>query len=1075
MFGFNLNSRLSKICLSFLLTLFSLQVLASSPGACPSALDGITVVNMYESLYHPEAPTVLRALGQIYQNRDPNVQLSIDQKLTAAHAGREMTFQVKNPKTGLYDRFNEVPVNGQVMPLMKTDFDRLVRSTGPVLRALRALMQRAYSVPELTVESLGLSALPIPEAEIVLRVLKESIYFEPKLRGEQLIDYPFLPFSGVDGAIVDPQNPQPLFFELNLATPSGMSNNKQLRDDLKIHDPEIYAALAPYLAKDNSFTKLRKVMQASGKAWTRMDGITVAFSPGSYNGAHPDVAAIAREAGIPLVNKSDLYKDALGFIRLNTGNDSSHPVVNVIFNRREESFVFQSNTLGIPLISPRYTDLTELGKKLGLQLRSGVIYKFITDPNGEPIDIERGPNGEPLMQEAWDQLGRDPNRPNLEPGSLAEAMLSRKIFVSNLAGGVASDKRLFRIVSEYLAVPENGEPVAHPIRGLTPYALDKFYENPAAFVVKEPNNSGGTGVVFVNRLNPEAQQRLIDRVRKSPFDFEIQYLSNLVALPQAGPKSMGAQQRIFDNRIYIMMWPDGEVDADPNSQLVRIAPQGSFYSNTSQGGGYAIGVVLNSTPSTPHLQLVTPNPEVEMAGVSQRQMVTDLLLGFWDFYQDLDANKISEIDQEEKPNSLIYHLRELLPLLSNQDAALISKLRWLAQTERAKINSADIVKIKLAILDFLGRVLNSQSLAQPAIQTEVKRFISMHPELADLIPHLYGHGEWIEPDPLEGQSAHFKLRRLDQPVISIARFYNETSRSEKVEVAEYIHSDIPEFQQIIEYVRANGGAIHLMKARRIDTTTGRFAGWHFTPPFFWANLLSNLPTYLTPRIAIDLNQDRALSALHHELQHFKIFIELRDQNLRLGMSMQEATREAVRESLTRKMVVLGERQAIAAEMKADLDFKDHPGNRSHGMTRAAHFWEIGYINRVTYPEFSAVRNILYDAKIAGQNPDAPEVKEYLGEMLTQAQEIKRRALAFLSSPKAGLGGPADPPPKAVASILASWRRTTYFDLLTQPYGMERLSPDQTVESFKFYLAELCRERRISPRQCGTTSGRSRRL
>lgn len=1088
---FRINSVIIRICLSIGLSLVVAAPVSSyaakshKTSSCASALDGISTVSMYADLESEDSPEVLKQIGEIYRNRRPRLQEMIDQWLTQAHAGREMTFQVKNPKTGNYDKFNNVPVNGQILPLMKSDYDRLVQSTGPVLRALRALMQRAYSVNELTIQSMGLQALPVKEAEIVIKVIEESIYFERKMRGPQMAEYPFLPFSGVDGAIVDPKNPQPLFFELNLATPSGMSNNRQLVEDLKHADPEIYRAIAPYLAEDHSFEMLREVMEESGKAWTGMTGIAVVLSPGSYNGAHPDVASIARQAGLPVVNVNDLYQDKDGLIRLNTGEKHRHPVVNTIFNRREESFVLNSTKLGIPLISPRYTHLEDLGRKLGLNLQSGVIYKFKTDAEGNPIDIERGPNGEPLLEESWDTLGEDPHRPGVPPGSLASAILNRKLYLSNLGGGVASDKRLFRIVSEYLAQPENGAPVAHPIRGLTPYNLDVFYANPAGFVVKEPNNSGGSGVVFMNTLTAEAQQAIVERVKKAPFEFEIQYLSNLVTLPQASAQSMNTHDAIFDDRIYVMMGPDGKVMAGPNSQLVRIAPKGSFYSNTSQGGGYGIGVVLNSSRSrVRQAQGARPALEPVVAAASQREMLTYLLLELRDLYENLADSELNVAElgeQRELAKTIVYRLRELLPVLSTEDAETISKFREFSQLDDDKLNWDAAVAIKATALKVLRRVFRGRSFNQEIFEREVGQFIQAHPEIVALFSDAdfaFGSANWTEPNPYGELTKHFKFKKLDQPVISgeITK-PGQVVRREKVEIAEYIASDYPEIQEIIDYVRANGGAIHLMKSRMVHVNSGKFSSWHWEPPFFWADIYSDLPTRMVPRIAIDLSQDRALAALYHELQHFKIFIGFRDSYIAEGMSREDATVKAVSAVLTRDMVVFGERQAIEAEMKAECDFKDHPCNVSKGMIRASQFWDPAYVNRVTYPEFSAIRNILFDAKVRSEEPDAAEIKKYMAEMVRRALTEKKKSLEFLTSEEVASGGLKDHRGREVldpGQYLSFWKTETIYTLLTYPYGLERIGADGTIDQFKWHLAQACKEAGVSEKDCGVKERRLRR-
>jgi hypothetical protein len=235
---------------------------------------------------------------------------------------------------------------------------------------------------------------------------------EPAFVAPQMSEYPFLAVSGFDGAIVDPKKPQNVFFEMNLGTPSGMSNNIELLEDLRQSDPEVFRAVEPYLPADKSFSVLRDTIERNARAWTHNSGISVVISPGVFNGAHPDVANIAKRAGMPLVRSSDLYEDANGAIRLNTGRRGFDPVVTGIYNRMEESFFFQSSSEGIPLISPQY----ENGP---LDLRPGAVYKWIRDERGDIVGVERGEDGKPLLEEIWDTIGEDPSRPGAPRGSFA--------------------------------------------------------------------------------------------------------------------------------------------------------------------------------------------------------------------------------------------------------------------------------------------------------------------------------------------------------------------------------------------------------------------------------------------------------------------------------------------------------------------------------------------------------------------------------------------------------------------------------------------------------------------------------
>ena len=225
----------------------------------------------------------LQKIKELFESRSLEEQARIDERLTQAHAAREMTFQVKNPKTGIYDRFVDVKSNAHVAFIEEADLKRLADSTAPVMHAKRSLLQKIYSQRERTIESLGLSHIPRSEADLMLKVINTSIYLEPKLISPVMKDYPFLPVSAFDGAIIDPIHPKPDFFETNDGTPSGLSNNKMLRQELAEADPELDALLKPLEAADDTYLNLRQAIESAALAWTgNSQGISVAISTATW-------------------------------------------------------------------------------------------------------------------------------------------------------------------------------------------------------------------------------------------------------------------------------------------------------------------------------------------------------------------------------------------------------------------------------------------------------------------------------------------------------------------------------------------------------------------------------------------------------------------------------------------------------------------------------------------------------------------------------------------------------------------------------------------------------------------------
>ncbi len=1020
---------------------------AESEKLCEEILKTLTTISFDSVFENSERHQALHELSTIYKQRAPHYQKIVDDGLTEDHARKEMSFQVRNPETGFYDKFVAVPVNGHVAPVLKKDFDRMVKSTGPVLKSLRELLQKAYSQKNWTAESLGLSQLPEKEAAIVLKVLRESIYMEPAMISGEMAAYPFLAVSGFDGAIVDPAKPQNVFFEMNLGTPSGLANNKEMLDSLLEADRDVSRVLKPYLPRDNTFTLLREAIELSAREWTKSEGISVVISPGIYNGAHPDVAAIAKHTGMPLVKSSDLYEDAGGSIRLRTAGGGEDPVVTGIYNRMEESFFLQSTDEKIPLISPQYADLSALANKTGLRLRPGAIYRWTYGPDGAIDGVERGKHGEPLLEDVWDKIGADPARPTAARGSIARAVKSRKLYVSNIGGRLVDDKRLFRIVSQYLAKGSVRGGVASPVASLKPDKLKPLFKNPDDFVVKAPANSGGAGIFFLRNLDAGAKAALLQQVKQNPGDYEIQYVSPIATLPMANETN--TVDVAIDLRLFVMMKPDGSVNAGPNSILLRTAPPGGLFSNTSRGGGYGIGVVLENKIGRfkglrdwldsagerpyPHSRMIASEVEngiAALTGLKDLWKAVDTAADIGLFPEDLTSLK-------ERALHLSFDLRGLLHLLPGDTAALPSRLRDFSQNPENELKS----------LLMLSRVIESafDSLrgTNGALATALREVMN---EDRDWWDHLGRRRQ--DPTSHRYHELNHKIsyRKLEEPVVA---YYWEklTERREKYEMAEIVAVQDPVLQNMIDFVKENGGQVRLMK-NRILTGTDRkvFAGWGFESPYFWVNLDPTSKSYLIPVIGIDLLRDRAIAALAHEMEHFKIWLENYHLQLEAGLDREAAAKAAVAHVWQQDMIVYGERRAVEAEMQAERDYPHSEFNKAKHLHRPRDLWEKGYVNRLLYPEFEAVRQVLHRHVNMHQDLDRETLHKYMTVIVQRTLEMREEALAHLEQQELSDSALGD-----------YWRRSSVSQLVTKPYGIERLMEQRTLHLFNLYLDEICKE------------------
>lgn len=998
-----------------------------------------------------------RKIKEVLSKRTVEEQYAIDQKLTQLHAQREMTFQVKNSVTGKYDKFVEVPSTAVIAPMRETDYRRLVASTEPLMQAMRTLLQKIYSVPQLTVESLGFQRMPRDEAELALRVIRDSIYLEPMLRDPRMKDYPFLPIAGFDGSIGDPKNPQPENFEINLGTPSGLSNNILLIEALRSADPELFQAIEPYLAYDDTFNTLRWVMRSNAQKWTGRDGLVVAISPGTYNGAHPDVVMIAKMAGFPLVRSSDLYQDENGDVKLDTGHGHADPIVTGIYGRMEESFFVQSNSEGIPSINPNLTNDEDLQHRLGVKLRKGANYDFIYDDKGKIVDVHRDEKGQPKLLPVWDTI---------QKGSFRNAILSRKLYYSAIGGRVLDDKRLFRILTQYIVPNSEGRNLARPIKSLKLSEFGKFYENPKRFVVKEPGNSGGVGIHFPKKMSDSEIASLIIKVKKTPSEFEIQYYGDTVTVPRIHKNENGQLERypaFAGVRIYTMMDGSGQVSAGPNAVLVRLSPPNDPRDNTSSGGGYGELVVLSDHSRGRRFRSVSedghdlyrapdPNqfltPSSEQTRIYTFQLMQQLESGIY-----VAQTKLNGVPSEEAKTAardLSFALRDAMMLLSDPLLDVIPQLRDFADGHMTH--------------DFLELQWGLEQVKERLLEDRLNHFVRPN---SDLAKFLKDNSDWVIStviDPVIEQErkspVKIKLRRL--PMFERTYQYDfgnpdvpVLSRLWKVEVAEYEWVDDPKVQKVLDHVHASGGQVRLLRCYQPPTETTP-ARWSWEPSYFWVNLDPTnvagdfLTSHLTPIIATDLLQKGQPEGLKHELIHFDMWHDLYDEMARPNESRLEVAKKVDIEIAKAEFRLRGEKLAIAAEMRSEIEDSDSAFHQRRRRPKPSVPTDFGYVNRVMYPEFEAVL-----AELRRPLPNMSQALVYGREMVKFARDTRAAALKRLDPHNDRYTNPQ----------VKLWRDADVFSMLALPHGIERLKDQKVETTFRSMVRLICQEMEIPVHEC----------
>lgn len=984
------------------------------------------VVEVPASNYYLDAAGQARPFVQdlvgVALTRPAEKQAAINRELTEAHASHEMSFRVKNPDTGHYDKIFKVPVHGSVVPLPEAHFQKLVSSTEPIMRALRAMLQVIYSKPNATAEELGLGHLPKEDQAQIMATIRESIYFEPKLVSPAMKDYPFLAVGGFDAAVGNLENPNPIFFEYNLGTPSGLSNNVQLIDIIREHDPEMFATFANRLPKDDTFQILREAIESNAEAWTgRKDGISVVISPGVYNGAHPDVASISMFSGMPMVNPSDLYEDREGNMRLNTGKLAGDPVVTGIYGRAEESFFLQNSNDGIPIRSPEFIDNPALGKKWGLELEAGVVYDWKYNDKEEIVGVNLDAAGKPKLQAIYESIGRDPSRPELEPGSFARAILGKKLYYSGIGGRVVDDKRVFQVVADKIApafARSADSPIARPPRTLKLEEYGQLYEskNLENFVVKEPDKSGGDGVFLMVNLSEEKRRSVVEAVKKNPSRYIVQEFAELAVMTSPEPAASGVGQNYAsiaaDWRIFSIMDANGTVRGGPNSLLLRAAKPFSASTNTSQGGCYGIGLVLGEEKANAELpSSVLPQlAQQQHLGASRRADLIQFLDALNGLTSRADPANGSQLPRDGWSTLVAQFQREVMDVLGRDFAPLMSVLRAFDDGE---INQATLFEELLA---YRALLFAATDYPVAGVENIVSAELSKYAPLASSTAI-----DGSRPDRAALLADHFSLSYHSSPIL-----VRERGEISDLDVATYMKSSEPAVQEAIRELMRFGGELRLMRAADKSGTD-------------WTQLVAPASHFTVddggrPMIGIDMTQDYALSSLAASMAHFQVWREHRDAFAKAGAGPAEAAFKARDKIFESEVRIESAERALKAEMAADAD-QSSVLNRG-SFAKALGPADPGYVMRMSYPRVEGVRDLL------SRGSDDAAVKKHLSKMVIFALSKRQLGHRQLIDAARTADSPAESYRNMARADALAARRV--FDLIFDPGSVERFRADGTL-------------------------------
>lgn len=530
------------------------------------------------------------------------------QRLTRFLKKRDLTFQ-KSDKDGIYRIFT-VPVTTSVVPLSKSMFNTVEQAAQVLMVSLRKVLQSLYGSPSIR-ESDFVRALPANIKQAFLDATEKSPHYIPQLHHSNMAEYPFLDNVGLDLVLVEeyfqrkgelsqlieegrtdelPELPFRVL-EINAGSPSGASNNLNIMEGLLREDPGVLDSLGKVFRNDH-FEVLRKTYQSLGESWTqRTDGVQVLLPPGGANGASPEIHQLAAYSGLIYCDAGQLYSDAEGWIRIRTV-DRKDPVVTAIYSRVNSDSALFDKDKNVLLRDPESgesiycVDVLKPWKKEKPE--------FMQDEHGKPIPLE----SDYAIPGAVDAIV---NR-RLYMGGL-NRLLDNKIILATLTEFAPE---YFRSDLEALGLPVDAPRISPPESLPSKMeSLDIIAKNPADWVIKAPNLSGGTGVYILMTLDDKKRREVIEEARKDPENFAYQKVVRIARIPVAMRHSGGTGFRFANLAADIRMWVFyGGNETLPrltHNALVRYAPKEkgpmSSIVNTSKGGGYAPFAVIDDTDS----------------------------------------------------------------------------------------------------------------------------------------------------------------------------------------------------------------------------------------------------------------------------------------------------------------------------------------------------------------------------------------------------------------------------------------------------------------------------------------------
>jgi uncharacterized circularly permuted ATP-grasp superfamily protein len=692
---------------------------------------------------------VARSLMKVLEKRTPEEQKAIDSQLTEM-LGQEfgMGFKKKDG-TPFY-----VKMNGMPAALEKSDFNKLVKGMEPTFRLMRNILQTFMSNPDAKPEEYGLTHLTKEEVQYIINEMKSSPYFDKVTTNRNLKKYKFGSVYGVDATFGGLDKHLSEIFEINAGTPSGLSNITMILEVVRQKDPDLFKKAVEYLAENKAFEKLRETMDAHGKEMIE-DGIAVEIGAGIYNGAHPDIAMISHFSGMPLVNRSDLFIDRDGFVRLKNkiklnadgtyqvgdrkvkhvgrAEYKGHIQVWSIYSRSEEGNTLQQNTTrnfkGIGLKIPSMAEVNkELSRKHGIELEPGVLYEYINNQAGEPIDVVRNTNGTAKVLSSWDQFALDPIHSSHKFNrSLISSIHEGKIYLSNFGTRLIDHKGILSLVTKQAAtemslkgIDPKMNLVATPVEARTAEEKARFFANPREFVVKVPDESGGVGVYILPTASETVVREVVEKVKAEPQRYVIQNTADFMSLLSVAEVN-GEQKfvtKAFDGRVFMFVDAKGETVSDPFAILVRVADHLKLSTNTSQGAQYGWMAVLEGAKTNAHdlKKPSLPKAKVPLLAESHIFHLRDYIISM-NMLKNGHLKNASKSESEAFLQNYWQSARSLMSVLGPEYSHVIDSIE---RVQRGEASPATLLEVVLKIENKLRN-----DLMPSALRSEINKIIEV--------------------------------------------------------------------------------------------------------------------------------------------------------------------------------------------------------------------------------------------------------------------------------------------------------------------------------------------------------------